>query len=141
MTSYRRWIRCSDNIVRLQGYGFSNYSGTLSLRYTVIKQVASTKKLFLSWSSPWSVINEFFSLKQKCLVFKISRFFCFGDISRFQNLSRHHGHCYIMEVTLVFFLLNPKYENEIWWNTSVLNCYIEKDMELSPSPPNCSTDS
>ena len=55
--------------------------------------------------------------------------FCSRDIQildlcenhRFQNRWRHHGHCYIMEITLSLFLLNLKYDqNEIWLNTTVL---------------------
>ena len=33
-------------------------------------------------------------------VLEISRFSCFSEIHRFQNLWPHHRHCYIMEVTL-----------------------------------------
>ena len=105
MTSYRRWIDVQTTSCVYRD------SGTLSLRYTVIKKVAFAKKLFFIIKQPL-ICNQFFSFKQKCLVFKISRFFCFWEIPRFQNLSRHHGHCYIMEVTLVLCLLNPKYENE-----------------------------
>ena len=33
-------------------------------------------------------------------VLEISRFLCFCEIHRFYNLRRHHGHCYVMEVTI-----------------------------------------
>ena len=57
--------------------------------------------------------------KQWCFVFETSRFFCFCEIHRFQNLWCHHKHCYVIKVTLNSF--NPKnYQNEIRSGTSVL---------------------
>ena len=46
--------------------------------------------------------SDFFYLKKKyCLVLEISRFLGFGEIDRFQNLLRHHKHCYLMKVTFM----------------------------------------
>ena len=68
------------------------------------------------------MINDFFNLKKKqCFTLEICRFLCFCEINIFQNLWRHHRHCYIMEVTLMLIFLNPKYyQNETWSNTSTL---------------------
>ena len=72
-------------------------------------------------SSPWCAINEFFHLNKKCFVLEIMWFLCFWGICRFQNLWRHHRHCWIMEVTLMLISFNPMYyQNEIWSSTSVL---------------------
>ena len=61
-------------------------------------------------------------MKKKCFVLKISRFLCFYEIHRFQNLWCHHRHCYIMEIILMLtFSFNPKYyQNETWSTTTVL---------------------
>ena len=64
----------------------------------------------LSQSSAWYVINEFFYLKKKsCFVLEISRFLCFCETCRFQNLWRHDRYCCIMQVTfvLIFWILSP----------------------------------
>ena len=53
--------------------------------------------------SPWCVINDPFYLKKKCFVLEISRFLYFCEIHKFQNLWRHHRHCYLLEVTVIFF--------------------------------------
>ena len=57
-------------------------------------KVNSAKNHFLPW-------NRSFYLKKKCLLLTILRFLCSGEIRRFQNLWRHHRHCYKMEVTLM----------------------------------------
>ena len=41
------------------------------------------------------------TLKVQSFVREISRFFCFCEIHRFQNLCRHHRHYYLMEVTFM----------------------------------------
>ena len=43
--------------------------------------------------------------KKLCIALEISRFLCFCEIHRFQNLWRHLRHCYIMEVTLNAYFL------------------------------------
>ena len=40
-------------------------------------------------------------MKKKCFVLEISRFLCFCESCRFQNLWRHHKYCYIMQATLM----------------------------------------
>ena len=75
----------------------------LALSFLSLKVTFATK-LFLPLSSPWWVINEFFYLKKKThtyFVLEIFRFLCCSEIHRFQNLWRHHRHCYVMEVTLI----------------------------------------
>ena len=42
---------------------------------------------------------DFFIWKKKCFVLEISRFLCFWEIHKTQNLWHHHGHCHRMEVT------------------------------------------
>ena len=50
--------------------------------------------------SAWCIINEFFYLKKKkYFVLEISRFLCFCETCRFQNLWHHHKYCCIMQVT------------------------------------------
>ena len=56
-------------------------------------KVTSAKNYSLSSGNPWYVINEFEDLKKKCFVLEISRFLCFCEIYRFQNLWRQHKHC------------------------------------------------
>ena len=69
-------------------------------------KVTPAKKLFFVINSPWCVINEIFYLKKKqFFVSEISRFLCFCEIRRFQNLWRHHKHCWIMKVTLMIISL------------------------------------
>ena len=46
---------------------------------------------------------NFFYLKKKCFVLKRSRFLCFWEIRKFQNLWCHHRHYYILEVALAYF--------------------------------------
>ena len=59
--------------------------------------------------------------KKYYFILKIIRFLCVCKINWFQNLRRHHKHCYIMVVTLTLILLNAKsYGKETWSNTSVL---------------------
>ena len=53
-----------------------------------------------------SATKLFFYIKQrlmnkKCFVLEISRFLCFCESCRFQNLWRHHKYCYIMQATLM----------------------------------------
>ena len=77
--------------------------------------------------------------KKYYFVLEISRFSCFCEIHRFQNLWCHHRHCYIMEVHLCCLLLNPKYyQNEFWcavWQTSLKCFWLNAgDWELVPSP-------
>ena len=55
-------------------------------------KVTSTTKLFF-------VIKQRF-MKKKCFVLEISRFLCFFEICRFQNLW-HHKYWYIMQATLM----------------------------------------
>ena len=40
-------------------------------------------------------------MSKKCFVLEIFRFLCFCKICRFQNLWRHHRHCFIMEAILI----------------------------------------
>ena len=53
-----------------------------------------------------SATRLFFVIKQrlakkKCFILEISRFLCFCESCRFQNLWRHHKYCYIMQATLM----------------------------------------
>ena len=66
---------------------------------------------------------NFFIWRKKCFVLEMSRFLCFCEIHRFQNLWCHHRHCCIMEVTLVLisfesYVLSKwnlvKYECAVW---------------------------
>ena len=43
-------------------------------------------------------------MQKKCFVLEISRFLCFCEIPRLQNLWRHHRRCYIIKVPFMFFL-------------------------------------
>ena len=70
---------------------------SLTLKVTLLQNY------FLSYSSPWCVINDFFYLKKKCFVLEISRFSCFCEIHKFQILWHHHKHCCIMEFILLLF--------------------------------------
>ena len=68
---------------------------------------------FLQKSSPWWVINFLFKEKSSNFIVLFSRNpdFCFFEIHRSQNLWRHHGDSYIMEVTLMLFFF-------FFWNLS-----------------------
>ena len=46
------------------------------------------------------IINDF--LFEEKMFRSQDKFLCFCEIHRIQNLWRHHKHCYIMEVTLMF---------------------------------------
>ena len=64
---------------------------------------------------------SFFISRKNSILFSRYLDFCVFVKYRIENLSRHHSYCYIMEVTLMLILLNPKYyQNEIWFNASAL---------------------
>ena len=67
---------------------------------------------------------------------KISRFFCFCEICKFQNLicHRRHNGSYIMEVTLMLIFFNPKYhQNEIYCMTNISNMFLAQCWRLKTS--------
>ena len=70
--------------------------------YGMTYMLPPLQNYFLPQSSPFWVINDFFYLKKKlCLVLEISRFFCFCEIYRFQNLWLLHWYCCIMQLALI----------------------------------------
>ena len=96
---FHRWFWVFLDVV-LAVFSWSHFRKFLPSANLLLK-VVSAIKLFLSKSSPWCVINDFFHLKKECFVLEISRFLFFCEIHGFQNLWRHRRHWYIMEVTLM----------------------------------------
>ena len=67
-------------------------------------KVTSAPKLLFHEVDPDADLMIFFYLKEiYYFVLETFRFLCFCKIHIFQKLRRHHGHCYIMEVTLISF--------------------------------------
>ena len=67
-----------------------------------LKGYIRCKTIFCHKAALYVYLTIFFYLnKKQCFVLKIFRFLCFCEICRFQNLWRHHRHCYIMEAILI----------------------------------------
>ena len=98
--------------------------------------------IFLPWSSPWCLINEFFHLKKKCFVLEIFRCLCFCEIYWLLNLWRHHGHYCIMEVTFAYFFwilstIKMKFDQiSVCLKQTFLTCFWLNagEWELVPGP-------
>ena len=62
------------------------------------------------------MFNELiFSFQQKNFNLGMFRFWCFGEISKFQDLGRYQEHCFIIKVTVLIILLSYwLYEDRIW---------------------------
>ena len=78
-------------------------------------------------------------MKKKCFILDISRFLCFREIHRFQNLWCHHKHCYIMEVTYAcfFWILSPNKtklgQTLMYCPTNISNLFLAQCWRLETS--------
>ena len=98
----------------------------LVFRWALVKililKLPPLQNYFLSQSSPWCVINEFFHLEKKyCFVLEIFRFLCFCESTDFKISDDIIGIATQWKLHLCLSLLNPQcYQKKIWSKTSVL---------------------